>query len=59
MNDYNKDTHISDLNSPLTLSDVSDQSPEQTFKNAILKLTTLLKQNILLLKRKKIKLIIK
>ena len=43
MNDYNKDTDISDLNSNLILKDVSDQSPEQTFKNAILKINDLIK----------------
>ena len=51
MNDYNKDTHISDLNSPLTLRDVSDQSPEQTFKNAILKINDLIKTKYSLVKK--------
>ena len=51
MNDYNKDTHISYLNSPLTLRDVSDQSPEQTFKNAILKINDLIKTKYSLVKK--------
>ena len=51
MNDYNKDTHISYLNSPLTLRDVSDQSPEQTFKNAILKINDLIKTKYFLVKK--------
>ncbi len=51
MNDYNKDTHISYLNSPLTLRDVSDQSSEQTFKNAILKINDLIKTKYSLVKK--------
>ena len=51
MNDYNKDTHIYDLNSPLTLRDVSDQSLEQTFKNAILKINDLIKTKYSLVKK--------
>ena len=51
MNDYNKDTHIYDLNSPLTLRDASAQSPEQTFKNAILKINDLIKTKYSLVKK--------
>ena len=51
MNDYNKDTDISDLNLTLISKDVSDQSPEQTFKNAILKINDLIKTKYSLVKK--------
>ena len=51
MNDYSKDTDISDLNSPLISKDLSDQSPEQTFKNAILKINDLIKTKYSLVKK--------
>jgi len=51
MNDYSKDKDISYLNSTIMLRDVSDQSPEQTFKNAILKINDLIKTKYSLVKK--------
>ena len=51
MNDYSKDTDISDLNSPLISKDFSDQSREQTFKNTILKINDLIKTKYSLVKK--------
>ena len=51
MNDYSKDTDISDLNSPLILKDGSDQNAQQTFKNAILKINKLIKTKYSLVKK--------
>ena len=51
MNDYSKDKDISYLNSTMMLKDVSDQSPEQTFKNAILKINDLIKTKYSLVKK--------
>jgi hypothetical protein len=51
MNDYSKDKDISYLNSTIMLKDVSDQSPEQTFKNAILKINDLIKTKYSLVKK--------
>ena len=51
MNDYSKDTDISDLNSPLILKDVADQNAEKTFKNAILKINKLIKTKYSLVKK--------
>ena len=51
MNDYSKDKDISYLNSTIMLKDVSDQSPEQTFKNVILKINDLIKTKYSLVKK--------
>ena len=51
MNDYSKDKDIFYLNSTMMLKDVSDQSPEQTFKNAILKINDLIKTKYSLVKK--------
>ena len=51
MNDYSKDTDISDINSTLISKDVSDQNPEQIFKNAILKINDLIKTKYSLAKK--------
>ena len=51
MNDYSKETDNSDLNSTLSSKDVTDQSPEQTFKNAILKINNLIKTKYSLVKK--------
>jgi len=51
MNDYTKDTDISDLNSTLILKNASDQSQEQTSKKEILKINDLIKTKYFLVKK--------
>ena len=51
MNDYKKDTDISDLNSTLILKNASDQRQEQTSKNEILKINDLIKTKYFLVKK--------
>ena len=51
MNDYKKDTDISNLNSTLILKNVSDESQEQTSKNEILKINDLIKTKYFLVKK--------
>jgi len=51
MNDYKKDSDISDLNSTLILKNASDQSQKQTSKNEILKINDLIKTKYFLVKK--------